>query len=184
MYKIDIPKIIFIYGIILVLMYVFVIQGNIVKDVSKFTDKKENIYVNERTLDTDYISKDAAQIYLNYFLKNLSNLSESELSTYFDENYYTTYSSNIKKALSQKARIRDTKNNISNSELVSEKINEYGEKYFVFNVLVMKKGYKYPEGYEILHEEDSRDKGKNIDICVIEKAPYEFELQIPDKEFV
>ena len=184
MYRIDFPKLVFIYGIILVLMYVFVIQGNIVKDVSKFTDKKENVYSENKVLKTDYVSKDEAKVYLNYFLDNLSTIKENTLKDFFDESYYNTYSQSIKSALSTKARIRDTKNNYSYVELISEKENEYGEKYFVFNVMVMKNGYEYPKGYETLIEEDSKDKNKNIDIWVIEKSPYEFKLQIPEKEFV
>ena len=174
----------FIYGIILVVMYVLIIQGNIVEGVSEFNDRKENTSIKLGDIDTDYTSEKASRVYLQYFLDNLSKVNENQLKSFFDYSYYNTYSSSIKSTLSQKARIKDTKNNTSYLELVSSKTNESGDKVLVYNVIVMKKNYMYPEGYKILSEENSVDKNKNIDIWVIEKAPYEFVLQIPDKEFV
>ncbi len=183
MVSIDIPKIIFIYGIILVLMYVFIIQGNVVPNVSKFTDKSESTYIAEKVLETDYDSEKTAKVYLQYFLENMSKMNESTFSKFFDATYYKAYSSKVKGALIEKARIRDSKNT-SYIELVSKEKNKDGQNVFTFNVIVMRKNYTYPEGYKILSEENSIDKNKNIDIIVIEKLPYEYELQIPDKEFV
>ena len=90
----------------------------------------------------------------------------------------------IKKSLVAKARIKDVKNNESHIELVRQDTNEFGQRICVYNVIVMKKNLRYPEGYQILVKEKSQDKNKSMDIWVVEIAPYNYVLQIPEKEFV
>ena len=183
MYNIDFPKIVYIYVIILAIMYACVIQGNIVPNVSKYTDRRDEI-VEENALETDYSLEKYSEVYLTHFINNINKMDLEELKTYFDEEYYNIYSNEIKKALMTKARIKDTKNNESYIELVRTDTNEFGQRVCVYNIIVMKKNSRYPEGYEILFKEKSQDKNKSMDIWVVEIAPYNYVLQIPNKEFV
>ncbi len=180
--SIDVPKIIYIYVIILALMYFFIINGNIIENVSSFTDRK-NLENPELSLETDYNGNKVSLDYIKCFVYNINRMKESELKNFFDESYYNMYSNSIKKTVINKVRIKDS-NNESYIELVSKTKNESGQDVYVYNILVVKKGLKFPDSFNILSEEESLDKNKSIDIHVIEISPYNYVLQIPDKEFV
>lgn len=179
--SIDVPKIIYIYVIILALMYIFIIDGNIIETANDFTDRK-GLENPELFLESDYDGKEVSLDYIKSFIYNINKLKESELKEYFDENYYNMYSTSIKKALINKVKIKDIKNNESYIDFVNKTVNENGEDVYIYNVLVVRKGINYPESYAILNEEGALDKNKNIDIHVIEISPYNYVLQIPDKD--
>ena len=182
--KIDTPKIVYIYFIILIVMYLCVIKGNIVKEVCTFTDRSEYTSEDNILLETDYSLQKHSEYYLKFFLSRVNSMSEEELKTYFDTEYYEKYSTQIKKTLSSKVRVRNTSLNESYIEYVKDEVNDFGQRVVVYNILVMRKGMTYPEGYNILVEEKSQDKNKSIDIQLVEISPYNYVLQIPEKEFV
>lgn len=180
--SIDIPKIIYIYAIILAIMYFCIIDGNIAGDVSKFTDRQdeENAKV---VLDTDYDAKKASFDFTRNLVNDINNSDKNIKEKYFDEEYYRLNSQSITKALESKLKIKDKKNNESYIEFVREFQNESGQNVYVYNILAVKKGLTYPENFNILNDENSKDKNKSIDIHVLEISPYNYVLQIPEKEF-
>ncbi|MEG2235964.1 MAG: hypothetical protein RR144_05970 [Clostridia bacterium] len=187
--KISKIKLIAIFIIVIILLFENIILKNI--NFLEFTYMPRRITYKDQEIpeyENDYIMSEYALKYLTEFLNEMQKNPEEAILKYVDKDCYNIRIKNNKetfiKELKDKVIILDTEKNEHSVGFSAKYKNADGKNVLASYAIVLQKGLDYPSGYNVLINNNSKDKLKVMDIHVMEVSPYTFKIYFPDKTVI